>query len=118
MVKLAEKERESLEVKFYSENLSELALTFIMNFGVLLLYRLFHQGVKNEAEDYMLKELSLLKWQEKATKLASDKNLTEVAELQEIVSDLEANIKIERCFLSDTKQPWTDNQISDGICYF
>lgn len=34
MVKLAEKERESLEVKFYSKNLSDLALTFNMNFGV------------------------------------------------------------------------------------
>lgn len=66
----------------------------------------------------MLKELSLLKWQEKATKLASDKNVTEVAELQATVSNLEANVKIERCFLSDTDQPWTDNQISDDICYF
>lgn len=44
----------------------------------------------------MLKELSLLKWQEKATKLASDKNVTEVAELQETVSNLEENVKIER----------------------
>ncbi|KAI3452303.1 hypothetical protein Pfo_008968 [Paulownia fortunei] len=66
MVKLAEKERESLE------------------------------GVKNEAEGYMLKELSLLKWQEKATKLASENNVTEIAELQATVSSLEANIKIER----------------------
>lgn len=32
MVKLAEKERESLEVKFFTENLSHLALTFHMNF--------------------------------------------------------------------------------------
>ncbi|KAL0377549.1 UNVERIFIED_CONTAM: Structural maintenance of chromosomes protein 4 [Sesamum radiatum] len=66
MVKLAEKERESLE------------------------------GVKNEAEDFMLKELSLLKWQEKATTLASENNVTEMAELQAIVSSLEANVKIER----------------------
>ncbi|KAL3622702.1 Structural maintenance of chromosomes protein 4 [Castilleja foliolosa] len=66
MVKLAEKERESLE------------------------------GVKNEAEDYMLKELSLLKWQEKATKLASENNVTEIAELQATVSSLEANVKTER----------------------
>ncbi|KAK6129250.1 hypothetical protein DH2020_036959 [Rehmannia glutinosa] len=66
MVKLAEKERESLE------------------------------GVKNEAEEYMLKELSLLKWQEKATKLASENNVTEVAELQTTVSNLEANVKTER----------------------
>ncbi|KAL0350888.1 UNVERIFIED_CONTAM: Structural maintenance of chromosomes protein 4 [Sesamum radiatum] len=66
MVKLAEKERESLE------------------------------GVKNEAEDYMLKELSLLKWQEKATTLASENNVTEIAELQATVSSLESNVKIER----------------------
>ncbi|XP_051140467.1 structural maintenance of chromosomes protein 4 [Andrographis paniculata] len=66
MVKLAEKERESLE------------------------------GVKNEAEDYMLKELSLLKWQQKATNLASEKTGTEVAELQVAVSNLEENVKIER----------------------
>lgn len=31
MVKLAEKERESLEVKYFTENLSDLALTFHMN---------------------------------------------------------------------------------------
>ncbi|GER48317.1 structural maintenance of chromosomes protein [Striga asiatica] len=66
IVKLAEKERESLE------------------------------GVKNEAEDYMLKELSLLKWQEKATKLASESTVTEIAELQATVSNLEANVKTER----------------------
>ncbi|KAL6551563.1 Structural maintenance of chromosomes protein 4 [Orobanche gracilis] len=66
MVKLADKERESLEC------------------------------VKNEAEDYMLKELSLLKWQEKATKLASENNVTEITELQSTVSNLEANVKTER----------------------
>ena len=42
----------------------------------------------------MLKELSLLKWQEKATKLASENNVTEIAELQETVSNLEANLNI------------------------
>ncbi|KAH6791155.1 structural maintenance of chromosome 3 [Perilla frutescens var. frutescens] len=66
MVKLADKERESLE------------------------------GVKNEAEDYMLKELSLLKWQQKATGLASENNITEITELQATVSSLEANVKTER----------------------
>lgn len=45
----------------------------------------------------MLKELSLLKWQEKATKLASENNIAEIAELQATVSSLEANVKIERC---------------------
>ncbi|XP_042019712.1 structural maintenance of chromosomes protein 4-like [Salvia splendens] len=66
MVKLAEKETESLE------------------------------GVKNEAEEYMLKELSLLKWQEKATKLASENNITEIADIQAAISSLEANVKSER----------------------
>ncbi|EYU34070.1 hypothetical protein ABFS82_08G023500 [Erythranthe guttata] len=66
MVKLAEKERESLE------------------------------GVKNEAEAFMLKELSLFKWQEKATNLASENNLAQIAELQATVSSLEENVKIER----------------------
>lgn len=65
----------------------------------------------------MLKELSLLKWQEKATKLASEKNLTEVDELLATVSNLEANVKIERCFFSASDQPWVDYQISDGICW-
>nr|CAD1825703.1 unnamed protein product [Ananas comosus var. bracteatus] len=66
MVKLAEKERESLE------------------------------NVKNEAEEYMLKELSLLKWQEKATKLSSDDGATRVILLQEDVSNLETNLTSER----------------------
>ncbi|GJN14824.1 hypothetical protein PR202_gb01689 [Eleusine coracana subsp. coracana] len=58
MLKLAEKERDSLE------------------------------SAKNEAETYMLKELSLLKWREKATKLASDDATSRVAQLQENVADL------------------------------
>ncbi|XP_073040972.1 structural maintenance of chromosomes protein 4 [Primulina eburnea] len=66
MVKLAEKERENLE------------------------------GVKNEAEAYMLKELSMLKWQEKATNLASENNATELEKLRENVLSLEENVKIER----------------------
>jgi len=45
------------------------------------------QDVKNEAEAYMLKELSLLKWQEKATNMV---------QLQANVSGLEENLKTER----------------------
>ncbi|MQL91115.1 hypothetical protein Taro_023721 [Colocasia esculenta] len=41
------------------------------------------QNVKNEAESYMLKELTLLKWQEKATKLASEDAISHISELQE-----------------------------------
>ncbi|KAL2499952.1 Structural maintenance of chromosomes protein 4 [Abeliophyllum distichum] len=71
MVKLAEKERDSLE------------------------------GVKNEAEAYMLKELSLLKWQEKATKLASEDNANQIEELQANISSLEENVKNEREKIQD-----------------
>ncbi|OIT06490.1 PREDICTED: structural maintenance of chromosomes protein 4 [Nicotiana attenuata] len=66
MVKLAEKERDNLE------------------------------GVKNEAEAYMLKELSLLKWQEKATNLAFEDNSARISEMQESISGQEENLKIER----------------------
>lgn len=41
----------------------------------------------------MLKELSLLKWQEKATALAFENNVSEIAEVQDAVSSLEANVK-------------------------
>lgn len=44
----------------------------------------------------MLKELSLLKWQEKATNLASEDNATKILELQTNVSNLEENLKTER----------------------
>ncbi|ONK68794.1 uncharacterized protein A4U43_C05F16100 [Asparagus officinalis] len=66
LVKLAEKERDSLE------------------------------NVKNEAEAYMLKELTLTKWQEKATKLAFEDAMAHVTELQENVSKLEGNLRNER----------------------
>ncbi|XP_020526509.1 structural maintenance of chromosomes protein 4 isoform X1 [Amborella trichopoda] len=66
MVKLAEKERDNLE------------------------------DGKNEAEAFMLKELVLLKWQEKATKLASEDAASHVVELQGKVSSLEQNLKDER----------------------
>ncbi|CAH9093166.1 unnamed protein product [Cuscuta epithymum] len=66
MVKLAEKERDSLE------------------------------GVKDEAEAYMLKELSLLKWKEKATKLAFEDNSAKIVEIQANISTTEENLKSER----------------------
>ncbi|KAJ6683904.1 hypothetical protein OIU85_007587 [Salix viminalis] len=66
MVKLAEKERDSLE------------------------------DVKNEAEAFMLQELSLLKWQEKATKLAHEDTSARMMEQHTSVSSLEENIKAER----------------------
>ncbi|KAI8533943.1 hypothetical protein RHMOL_Rhmol10G0050100 [Rhododendron molle] len=74
MVKLAEKERDSLE------------------------------GVKNEAEAYMLKRLSLLKWQEKATKLASEATNGEMVEKQDKVSSLEENLKLEREKIQENKK--------------
>nr|GEV10124.1 structural maintenance of chromosomes protein 4 [Tanacetum cinerariifolium] len=71
MVKLADKERESLE------------------------------SVKNEAEDYMLKELSLLKWQEKAVKFASEDNAVKMEETKETASGLQENITAEREKIQD-----------------
>lgn len=44
----------------------------------------------------MLKELSLLKWQEKATNLAYEDTSLKIVELKENVSKLEENLKNER----------------------
>lgn len=66
MLKLAEKERDSLE------------------------------NAKNEAETYMLKELLLLKCQEKATTMASEDAASHVTQLQDNVTDLEKNLASER----------------------
>ncbi|CAK9326874.1 unnamed protein product [Citrullus colocynthis] len=74
MVKLAEKERDGLE------------------------------EVKNEAEAYMLKELSHLKWREKASKLAHEDTTKRITELQDEVSTLEANKKAEREKIRETSK--------------
>ncbi|KAI3665873.1 hypothetical protein L6452_44508 [Arctium lappa] len=74
MVKLADKERESLE------------------------------SVKNEAEDYMLKESSLLKWQERAVKFASEENDTKMEEIQKTRSSLEENLTAEREKIQESKK--------------
>ncbi|KAF5748995.1 structural maintenance of chromosomes protein 4 [Tripterygium wilfordii] len=66
MVKLAEKERDGLE------------------------------NVKNDAEAYMLKELSLLKWQEKATKLAHEDTSMKIAEVEANLTSFEENLKAKR----------------------
>ena len=57
---------------------------------------LLRQDVKNEAEAYMLKELSFLKWQEKETKLAHEDTDTKLVELQANVASLEENLKTKR----------------------
>lgn len=44
----------------------------------------------------MLKELSLLKWQEKTTKLAHEDTTAKMADLQENITSLEENLKSER----------------------
>lgn len=92
MVKLAEKERDSLEVYVWDAvvEFQQVELHSI-NF-----YWLFCQGVKNEAEVYMLKELSLLKWQEKASKLASEENDAQSVEFQANILGLEESLKAER----------------------
>ncbi|PKU62666.1 Structural maintenance of chromosomes protein 4 [Dendrobium catenatum] len=66
MVKLAEKEKDSLE------------------------------SAKNEAEAYMLKELRLLKYRENATKLAFEDANAHVTELKQNVITLEENLTTER----------------------
>lgn len=67
--------------------------------------------MKNEAEAYMLKELSLLKWQEKATTLAHEDTSTKMAELQEKVSSLEENLKAER-YLCDERSMVNHKKLS------
>ncbi|XP_071704050.1 structural maintenance of chromosomes protein 4-like [Rutidosis leptorrhynchoides] len=74
MVKLADKERESLE------------------------------SVKNEAEDYMLKELSFLKWQEKAVKFASEDNAVNMEEIQKSASAMEENLSTEKEKIKENKK--------------
>ncbi|XP_050230281.1 structural maintenance of chromosomes protein 4-like isoform X2 [Mercurialis annua] len=74
MVKLAEKERDSLE------------------------------DVKNEAESFMLKQLSLLKWREKATNLAHEDNSAKMAEMQTNVSNLEENLKADREKIQESRK--------------
>jgi len=65
-VKLAEKEKDSLE------------------------------SAKNEAEAFMMKEAELYKWQEKASELALQDANTHVTDLQENVRKLEGNLKEEK----------------------
>lgn len=60
---------------------------------------LMKQDGKNEAETFMLKELSLLKWQEKATKLAHEDTSAKGVDLQENITSIEDNLKTERYFL-------------------
>lgn len=54
------------------------------------------QDVKNEAETYMLKELTHLKWQEKATKMAYEDTVAKISEQQQILESLKNNLKDER----------------------
>lgn len=54
--------------------------------------------MKNEAEAYMLKELSRLKWQEKATNLAAEENSARMANLQTTLLGLEESLKSKRFF--------------------
>lgn len=70
--------------------------------------------MKNEAEAYMLKELSLLKWQEKAANLAFEDNSARISEMQENISGQEENLKIERWGLFSTK---VAQMQTFGMCY-
>lgn len=63
----------------------------VLGFNVFL-----EQGVKDEAETYMLKELSYLKWQEKATKMAYEDTLAKLTEQKETLESLENNLRNDR----------------------
>lgn len=52
--------------------------------------------MKDEAETYMLKELSYLKWQEKATKMAYEDTSAKITEQKESLQSLESSLKNER----------------------
>lgn len=92
MVKLAEKERDSLEVCLICCTLVPYLFSDLCGGKKLHIW----QDVKNEAEAYMLKELLHLKWQEKATKLAFEDNGARSVEVQEKLSSLEESLKGER----------------------
>jgi structural maintenance of chromosome 4 len=74
MVKLAEKERDNLE------------------------------GLKDEAETYMLKELSHLKWQEKATKMAYEDTVAKITEQRDSLQNLENSLKDERVKMDESNE--------------
>lgn len=91
MLKLAEKEKDNIEVLSSVLRLTTWVILQFTTNGVICL-----QSAKNEAETYMLKELSLLKWQEKATKLASDDATSRVEQLHKNVENLEADLVSKR----------------------
>lgn len=59
--------------------------------------------MKDDAEACMLKELSLLKWQEKATKLAHQDTSKKMAEVEANVTNLEENKKRQRLVVKSIK---------------
>ncbi|KMZ71392.1 Structural maintenance of chromosomes protein [Zostera marina] len=81
LVKLAEKEKDSLE------------------------------DAKNEAEAYMLKELSLLRWKEKAIKFASDDAISHAVEIKNNASNLEESLKNERQIILDKSTTLNDLEV-------
>lgn len=66
----------------------------------------------------MLKELSLLKWQEKATKLASDDAISRVTQHQENVADLEKNLASERLFVTNVQNFFPPHHIFPEQAYW
>uniref|UniRef100_A0A7N0V152 Structural maintenance of chromosomes protein n=1 Tax=Kalanchoe fedtschenkoi TaxID=63787 RepID=A0A7N0V152_KALFE len=62
------------------------------------------EDVKNEAEAYMLKELSFLKWQEKATELACEDTANRMNTLQDNVNSLQTTIQSERGKIAENKK--------------
>lgn len=99
MVKLAEKERDNLEVCGRLSgpcHTHTYIYTYISIYIGQLLTCFWKQDVKNEAETYMLKELTHLKWQEKATQMAYENTVAKISEQQQSLQSLENNLKDER----------------------
>ncbi|GJZ80933.1 structural maintenance of chromosomes protein 4, partial [Tanacetum coccineum] len=73
------------------------------------------ENVKNEAEDYMLKKLFLLKCQEKAMKFALEDNDTKKGDFQMSVSGLEESLASERRKIDESKKELNELEMSHNM---
>ncbi|PWA51171.1 structural maintenance of chromosome 3 [Artemisia annua] len=73
------------------------------------------ESVKNEAEDYMLKKLSLLKCQEKALNFALEDNDTKKGDIQMSVSGLEESLASERRKIDESKKELNELEMSQNM---
>nr|GEX28539.1 structural maintenance of chromosomes protein 4 [Tanacetum cinerariifolium] len=73
------------------------------------------ENVKNEAEDYMLKKLFLLKCQEKAMKFALEDNDTKKGDFQISVYGLEESLASERRKIDESKKELNELEMSHNM---